>query len=265
MEESSEQLPREIAGYAVLEELAAGQTYLAMAPGQRRLVLKLLDEDCLLEGHLHPSVRERLSRVRELAHPGLANLHGVERDRGAAYLVWEYVEGARLSDSAAGDTAAADLTPAQRRQLRLARELVLTVATLHARGIVHGAIHAGNIIVDGAGSMKLTHVSPYLYTEVDQDVAAIIETLLQLAEIAGGADSPLGRLAARAREDGATLEELHFRLNAAIELRPEEADANSVQDCDRRRRVFPLLAALTLCLAAVVAGRALWHYLGAVR
>ena len=41
-----------------------------------------MDHDCLLRGQLHPSIRERLSRVRELAHGGVANLYGVGRDGG---------------------------------------------------------------------------------------------------------------------------------------------------------------------------------------
>src|SRR5438309_11298777 len=86
----------EIGGYEILDELTAEQSYLAVAPGGRRVVLKMLEPDVIARGQLHPSVRDRLGRVREIAHAGVANLHGAERDAGRAYLVWEYVEGEPL-------------------------------------------------------------------------------------------------------------------------------------------------------------------------
>src|SRR5688572_18804095 len=73
--------PRELCGYPVVEALARGQTYLAIGPGGRGVVLKKLDPDCLLGELLHPNVRERLSRVRELATAGVANLYGVGLER----------------------------------------------------------------------------------------------------------------------------------------------------------------------------------------
>ena len=70
----------EIGGYRVLRTLLSDQSWLAEAPGGRRVVLKVLDEDCLWKGQLHPNIKDRLGRVRELAHVGVANLYGVERD-----------------------------------------------------------------------------------------------------------------------------------------------------------------------------------------
>src|SRR5689334_3883742 len=85
--------PPILCGYCVDRALAPDQSYLATGPGGRKVVLKRVDEDCLLGNQLHPSIKERLSRVRELAHGGVANLHGVERDADAAWLVWEFVQG----------------------------------------------------------------------------------------------------------------------------------------------------------------------------
>src|SRR5881227_419589 len=96
-----EPMPDEIGGYEVLEPLGqAAESALAVAPGNRRVVLKLLDPDCLLRPapnpKLHPSIRDRLARVRELAHAGVANLYGVEHDAGRVYLVWEFIDGVPL-------------------------------------------------------------------------------------------------------------------------------------------------------------------------
>jgi hypothetical protein len=48
--------------------------------GGRQVVLKKLDDDCLLDGQLHPSIKLRLERVRELPVRCVANFLGVERD-----------------------------------------------------------------------------------------------------------------------------------------------------------------------------------------
>src|SRR5687767_16037968 len=85
-------VPPEICGYPVDSALSAGgedglpPSYFAIGPGGRGVVLKPLEGDCVLKGKatLHPSIKERLSRVRELALAGVANLYGVERDRASS-------------------------------------------------------------------------------------------------------------------------------------------------------------------------------------
>src|SRR5438067_5806613 len=76
--------PTELCGYrvaGVLSPAGAPPTFPATGPSGRAVVLKALDNDCLLKkGTLHPSIRDRLARVRELALTGVANLYGVERD-----------------------------------------------------------------------------------------------------------------------------------------------------------------------------------------
>src|SRR4051812_15826439 len=138
--------PAELCGYPVDSALSeAGATYLAIGPGGRGVVLKKMEDDCLLRGQLHPSIRERLARVRELAHGGVANLYGVGREGegeaaagtaggavGGAWLIWEYVDGESFADYAAAPNRTL-------RDLAMAgRELALAVDLLHMQGIVHG-------------------------------------------------------------------------------------------------------------------------------
>jgi serine/threonine protein kinase len=178
----------EIGGYAVVRTLAPDQSWLADAPGGRRVVLKVLDDDCLWKGQLHPNIKDRLGRVRELAHVGVANLYGVERDDGLTYLVWEYVEGRTLEEYAASPACG------QRDLLVVARDLVLGVEMLHARGIVHGTIKGSNAIVTPGGRVVITHVSPLLYSEPGDDVQAVWSLLSDLVERRAEQDSPLGQL-----------------------------------------------------------------------
>ena len=126
---------------------------------QRRVVLKRLDDDCLLDGELHPSIRRRLERVQQLPLVAVTNLHGVERRGDAVYLLWEFVEGQPLE--AVPDCA------------RFEREVRHVVEMLHSHGIIHGALHARNIIIDDCGGVHLMHVSPLLFSDPQIDAAAL--------------------------------------------------------------------------------------------
>jgi tRNA A-37 threonylcarbamoyl transferase component Bud32 len=128
-----------------------------------RIIRKPIDADCLLEGDLHPSVRLRLERVRELPVKGVANLHGVERAGHDVFALWERIEGRTLEDAAA--------TAGTEQIARVLRETELIVSGMHGAGIVHGAVHERNIIIDDAGGVKLTHVSPLLFEDeqIDRD------------------------------------------------------------------------------------------------
>lgn len=198
--------PHEIGGYTIIEPLREDQTYLAAAPGGRKLVLKMLPADCLLEDQLHPAIYERLARVRELAERNISNLHGVERDGAYTFLVWDYVAGTALSESAAAKFTYRDL-------LRISRELVLTIESLHGAGIVHGALKPGNVIFDRDESrVRVTHVSPLLHNDSQRDTEAIAQLLLGLLESRKDRESPLGAVLQQSRTQRHTLRQLSSLL-----------------------------------------------------
>jgi serine/threonine protein kinase len=230
--------PQQIAGHPVLRELTPGTTYLADRTG-RRVVLKRLQDDCLLEGELHPLIHDRLSRVRELAHVGVANLLAVEPDGNDAYLVWEYVEGTPLADFAPS------LDPTGRNLI--ARDLVAAVETLHALGIVHGDIHGNNVIVTPAGRVTLTHVSPLLYNEERVDVEAVAKLLREMnCPVALSGSVPLRQLA--------------IQLSTSDRRRSGSSDGEAKTDVVRHDRRGSLIAAILLSIAAVVIAVGVWSW-----
>ena len=282
---ADEPIPYELCGYAVVEALAPGQTYLAIGPGGRGVVLKKLDPDCLLGELLHPSVRERLSRVRELATAGVANLYGVGLDRGEerdhessvtsgngngaatggqAYLIWEYVQGQTLAERAAEQCCS------PRALAVLARELVLTVEALHMQGIVHGALKASNAIVGPGGGVRLTHVSPLLYSDPAADAAAVVdlldEILLRREASIGAGDRPghgaIRELLAGARERPVPLRVLAARLASLIESQQPPGSFGSPAVAERRTRRGALLGALAVAALGVAAAWGVWHAAG---
>src|SRR5205823_4649401 len=60
------------------------------------------------------------------------------------------------------------------------RVVILAVESMHARGMVHGAIHGGNVIVGENGTVRLTHGSPLLYDDPGEDVKDVVGLLGEL-------------------------------------------------------------------------------------
>jgi hypothetical protein len=239
--------PTEICGYVIDRVLTEDQSYLAIGPAHRAVVMKKLDPDCLIGSSLHPTVRERLSRVRELAHSNVANLFGVERDGTDAYLMWEYVEGVRLDFYA-------DANHSPREVAAVARELVLAVDLLHMQGIVHGALIGSNVVVTFGGSVRLTHISPLLFTDPAVDIECVWNLLDHAAEQLGDRGKLLAGVVAEAREKGMSLRQLATRLGPLVDSRdskklpePEPGPKNG----PRRRALYgaALVAGLGMVLA----------------
>ena len=215
----------------------------------RQVVLKRLDEDCLLDGQLHPSIRQRLERVRELPLRGMANLLGVERcdtGEGVAQLVWEFVPGRPLAE-VEGDEA---------MWRRMCREVILAVEALHAAGIVHGAIHARNIIVTDRDEIRLTHVSPLLYNDPDQDEADVIAMLRERVE-AALPGSRLARDLAEAEAGGWRLSDLYAELSESTSGQADAAHAVPHEPHLRARAV--VLAGIAALAGLGVAAVVLWY------
>jgi hypothetical protein len=233
----------------------------AIAPENRagrRVVLKLLDEDCLLDGQLHPSIRQRLERVRELPLRGVANLLGVERGAGDGQetaavpvfscLVWEYVPGKPLKE-VEGDEAA---------WRRICTEVILSVEALHSTGIVHGAIHARNVIINETGEIRLTHVSPLLYSDPDQDQGDAIRMLRELVT-KQLPDSQLALDLDKADSESWRLSDLYAQLSDASSAQPGAIDGAHDEPGVRVRAV--LFAGISALAGMGIVFGILW-YLG---
>jgi hypothetical protein len=212
------------------------------------VVRKRLDDDCLLDGQLHPSIRQRLERVRELPLTGVANLIGVEKNNaGVAELVWQFVTGTSLEEIR-GDA---------RVWGRWAREVILAVEALHASGIVHGAIHERNVIIDPRGEVRLTHVSPLLYSDTDHDAADVVDMLDALVA-RDAPDSMLAPLLAAAREQKWPLAALYERI---AELDAEPPPPEREPDV-RKFNAGAMVAALVVAVAGIALASAVIWYVG---
>lgn len=144
----------------ILDALSAN-AWLACDASGRAVVLKRLPDDCLQRGALHPNVKLRLQRLRELPLGAFVNILGVERCEHGVVMVTEFVNGQPLDQT----------EPLAR--VRLLRELRLAVMSMHQLGLVHGAIKPGNVIVESSGSIKLIDPSPLLHDDPEIDLRAV--------------------------------------------------------------------------------------------
>jgi len=232
--------------YRVVRELSAGRSTLVEDAHGHRLVLKRLPHDCLQSDQLHPGIRQRLARVRELADLRLAALRGVERIDGQPYLVWEYVDGEVLADRIS------DLPPA------LIRDIALAIESLHGHGLVHGAIHPRNIILTGDPQrpVRLTHVSPLLYDEPRDDALATIAVLESLLPDAAWNHS-LRQLLRDAKDQRQPLTWLRGRLRLSASTDPTPSADHSSTDTRSRHRMR-ILASLLLLIGLLVSATITW-------
>lgn len=247
-----EHAPAELCGFPIICSFQSNQCYLAHGPGGRAVVLKRVDEDCLLGNQLHPSIKERLARVRELAHGGVANLHGVARENDSAWLIWEYVEGKTFDEHIADEGR----TPAD--LLNVARELILAVDSLHSQGIVHGALVGSNIIMTPDGALRLIHVSPLLYTDIQVDVECVSSLLQDAVERRGEQSSPLGQLLAQAGQQRLSLRDLATKIAALLEVRSEN-NQPEMREQERHIRRRTLMAAGIVGFMALVLAYGIWR------
>jgi len=239
----------EVCGYRIVRILPSNRGIIASAPGERKVVLKLLESDCLMRGQLHPSIKERLARVRELPQMQVANLHSVEREGADAYLVWEHLEGETFDEYASGNRSPRDIMVA-------AREIVLMVEALHAQGIVHGAVHGRNIVHGIDVRWRLTHVSPLLFSDPQEDAKAVVKLLKDVLAKRREERSELGDLLSEAEKTNMPLRGLRARLAAIIESREVQSETRDDRDDDdsktRRRAVYAALATAGVGAVAAV-------------
>lgn len=219
----------EVCGYALVQWLKEGRTALCRSDAGRLLVLKKLEQDCLFEGDLHPDIRERLARIRELAHAQVATLITVERDaQGTVYAVWQYIAGKSFQ------AWACEKERDQRQVARMMRNLVLAAEAMHTQGIVHGRLHGGNIIVDESGVLRLLDVSPLLFTDPQDDAAAMAKLFEAIIHERGEQESNLGASLIRQTSGGAALAGFSKLISQMIQ--PQDAPPAQAAEDQREER-----------------------------
>ncbi|MGH3375764.1 MAG: serine/threonine-protein kinase [Actinoallomurus sp.] len=117
-----------------------------------------LDRDVAIK-RAHPAADERrlrqLSREARIAgdidHPRVVALYDLVKEDAATWLVMEYVPSRNLAEVIGSDGVLSPESIA-----KIGRQLADALEAVHAKGIVHGDVKPGNVLITEAGDAKLT-------------------------------------------------------------------------------------------------------------
>src|SRR5262245_14407958 len=138
---------------------------------RRRVAVKVLRSDLAGEVTAHARLRREARVAAGLRHPsiiavhdtGEASLHGAVRP----FLVMEHIDGRTLAE------LGPDETPSVATALDIAAQVLSALAYAHDRGVVHRDIKPGNVMLTGAGAVRVTDFG--LARPLDDEVTEITE------------------------------------------------------------------------------------------
>lgn len=140
-----------------------------------------------LRAEMRAEDRERVlapaRKAAQLNHPGIVSMYAVLDEPDALYLVCEYAGGKTLRDLLAsrGPLPAEEAVP-------LFRKAAAALDYAHARGVVHGALKASNVMVSAEGAPKLLDFGlargpADIHTDLDAFAATLRETIAGLSPL----------------------------------------------------------------------------------
>lgn len=151
---SVEQSRRSIRGYElrdVIGEDAFGVVYRAYQPSVgRELAIKVIQADSANDPVFVARFEREAQRVANLDHPHVLPLHDYWRDPDGAYLIMPLMRGGSLDSSLRKGPW--NLEPA----LRLVDQVGGALGYAHRRGVVHGDLRPGNVLLDEEGNAYLS-------------------------------------------------------------------------------------------------------------
>jgi len=191
--------------YRLLAPLAAGGPAVLWRAADevlaRDVAVKVLDARAVRSPFLDAAVR-----AGALAHPGLAKTYDAaveERDQaGTAYVINEWVDGQALADV----LREGPLDPVE--AVGLLRQAADALTSAHHRGVPHGRVHPGNVLVTASGRLRLTDTcvaaavhgapvgaaTPQAVRADTRDLAAVLYALLTASWPSGATPQPAGGL-----------------------------------------------------------------------
>jgi len=153
-EESTDRPLPEIPGYVLhglIGEGGMGRVYEAEQENpRRRVAIKLMRGRTTDDPFRNRLIEREAAALARLRHHGIAAIHGAGRTRdGLNYFVMEQVHGERITEF--GRRHALSI----RTKLELFQRICLAIHHAHQRGVIHGDLKPGNILVETLDSPKV--------------------------------------------------------------------------------------------------------------
>jgi serine/threonine protein kinase len=115
----------------------------------RRVALKFLSGELIGDPDAARRLQREAETIASLNHPNICTLHEIDEHDGQQFIVMERVDGANLKSFMAHQT----LTTPQ--LVDIASQIARALQAAHTAGIVHRDIKPGNVMVGGAGQVKV--------------------------------------------------------------------------------------------------------------
>ena len=115
----------------------------------RLVALKFLPEELAGDSEAARRLEREARTVAGLNHPNICTVYEIDEHEGAAFIAMERLEGSNLKQHMARQTLATA------EVIDIALQIARALEAAHAAGIVHRDIKPGNIVVGGAGQVKV--------------------------------------------------------------------------------------------------------------
>jgi TolB-like protein/Tfp pilus assembly protein PilF len=140
--------------YQIIEELGRGplgRTYKVFDTGtQEILCLKLVSPEATADRDIVESIQQELREVCRIEHPNICRIFHFGRHNGTFYLTRSYIAGQNLEHML---RMLKQLNP--QTALSIAKQICRGLIEAHGRGITHGDLRAGSIMLDRHGGVQV--------------------------------------------------------------------------------------------------------------
>jgi Protein kinase domain/Chemotaxis phosphatase CheX len=150
-------VPGTIGHYRVLERIGTGPQSMVLHAEHRTLTrpvaLKVMRPSLVAD---QAYVQRFLSEARiaaALEHPNLVTVYDAAHEGGFLYIAMRHIAGGSLAGLLAGEGVIAE-----QAAIALFADCLRALDFLHSRGLVHGNLHPGNILIDEKGAAHIVDV-----------------------------------------------------------------------------------------------------------